>query len=70
MIFKKKDSKDVCVECNHIFNDYIRVSDPKRMCITMHLRCELCHKTISLNLTSGLIQDIFNDIALNGINPI
>lgn len=56
--------------CNHIFNNYIRVADPKRMCITMHLKCMLCDGTISLNMTSGMIADLLNDITLNGLDPI
>lgn len=69
MIFKKNDSKSAPAECNHIFNKYIRIADPKRMCITMHLRCMLCNETISLNLTSGLLADLYSDITLNHINP-
>ncbi len=71
MLFKKKEnSKSVQVECNHIFNKYIRIVDPKRMCVTFHLKCMLCNETISLNVTSGMLADLFNDIALNHINPI
>lgn len=70
MIFKKKDSHSNRVECNHIFNDYIRMADPKRQCITMYLRCSLCNETISLDVTSDMLANLFSDIALNHVNPI
>lgn len=66
-MFNKR--KPVKIECNHIFYNYIRMADPKRMCITMYLRCSLCNETISLNVTSGMLADLFSDIALNGCNP-
>ena len=67
MFNKRKPDK---IECNHIFNNYIRVADPQRMCITMYLRCMLCNETISLKVTDGMLADLYSDITLNHINPM
>lgn len=70
-IFKKKSDEPVPkLECKHLFNQYIRVADPRRMCITLHLRCMLCNETISLDVTSDMLANLFSDIALNHVNPI
>ena len=66
MLFKKKE-QSTPFECEHIYNKYVRMADPKRMCITMYLKCYKCGKSFELNVTSGLLADLFHDISENGI---
>lgn len=62
--FKRKHSE---IKCNHIYNDYVRLADRKRMCITMYLRCMNCNETISLDVTPDMLKKLFKDIGENGV---
>lgn len=65
MLFKKKQPEPL--ECNHIYSEYVRMSDPRRMCVTMYLKCYMCGKSTEVNVTSGLLTDLFTDIGEHGI---
>ena len=58
--FKKKQPEEV--KCHHIYDQYIRFYDAKRMCNTIHLKCEFCGEEITINVTDGVISDLFNDL--------
>ena len=50
------------VKCHHIYNQYSRFYDAKRMCNTIHLKCGFCGEVITINVTDGVIFDLFNDL--------
>lgn len=62
MIFKKKDSKSDSVECNHVFNDYFLMPDPKRMCIDCFLSCSICNATEKISVTKNLLDNLRRNI--------
>lgn len=66
MLFKKKEQPKP-FECGHIYSDYVRMTDPRRMCITMYLKCYKCGESIELNVTDGLLAHLFQDIGEHGI---
>lgn len=66
MLFKKKE-QPTPLECEHIYNEYVRMPDPKRMCFTMYLKCYKCNNSIEINVTKGLLSDLFCDISEHGI---
>ena len=65
MIFKKKEPEEI--KCNHIYGEYIRMLDYKRMCNTLHLKCVYCGEVTTVNITNGLMNDLYLDIHVNGI---
>ena len=63
-ILKKKPEE---VKCNHIFNEYIRENDYKRMCHPIHLKCAYCGEVTTVNVSDGLLTDLYHDLNENGI---
>lgn len=68
-MFNFKKSTPEQVKCNHIYNDYVRMSDPKRICVTMYLRCMNCNETISIDVSPNMLKMLFNDIGEHGVWP-
>ena len=66
MLFKKK--QPLPLECNHIYNEYVRMVDVRNMCITMYLKCYKCGHSIEINVTDGLLSELFHDIGEHGIH--
>ena len=53
MIFKKKESTPN-FECQHIYDRYVTMDDPKRMCTDVFMKCSLCNDTIKISTTGSL----------------
>lgn len=64
-IFKKKEPEEI--KCEHIYGEYVRMHDCKRMCNTLHLKCVYCGEVTTVNVSYGLLTDLYADIYENGI---